>query len=1418
VPKWLGPLSRWPQQFKQLSELGYNTIHFVPPQERGASNSPYSIQDQLSLSNDLFDSKDQSLTSKQKWEKFSKLLAEARESYGFTYIVDIVLNHTAHTTPWLEDHPEAGYNLENSPHLISAEELDLQLVELSGKLESLGLPTELKDNNDLNSITNYIKNDLIKNLKLHEYYAINREKVINEFKSKIQGYNFDQNNLDEGLAQIIKPSLSIEALSDNLLHKVVSKALGERDSRGFDLDILIQSLVLWKDANWIQNESESIPSLEKILEIINFNLYKDYDADIETIITMLTNTMKYERLDDHGPKKGKISPSNPLIHTYFTRLPKNDKTSKHNPRALALANNGWVWAADPKLSFIAPESRAYLTRSVIVWSDCVKLRFGEQQQDSEWLWSHIKEYTQSLASNFQGFRIDNCHSTPIPVAEFVLDTARQINPNLYVIAELFTGSEDHDRYFMCKLGINSLIRESMQAPDPHELSRLIHKYGGLPVGSLNEEWRVESSQFSPANENSKASLPCNLIPIKGRTPHALFFDCTHDNETPHQKRHVIDTLPNAAVVAMTYSSIGSVMGYDHLYPALLNLVEESRLYKIPQDTLGEGIAKAKQLLNNLHFKLSLEGYTEIHVHHESNYLMVNRQNPNNHEGYLLIANTKFHGSDQNAKLDVVKLRKSSAELIAGYKLVIQDEDKFNKYDSKSSEELEGLPAVLEDLNLPEFETKEDGLGKFVEINLNPEQFPQGSIIVLKTKLDNISTELVSKIGHGAHAAVQDLDLNALNFLLYRIDSEERDLLGYDRGTYHIPSYGNLIYSGLQGIISVLKPIMNSNDLGHPLCDNLRQGTWLLDYTVDRLKLHLKFAPNLTHVIQWLQDQFDKVKLFPNFLIPKYFSLVVFSLYEASTKRAWSEMNQFVQQGDNFIKYGALTSIQLRGLLKSSSLDPRKLIPGLAAGLPHFSNQYMRCWGRDTFISLRGLFLTTGNFEAARDHLLAFASSLKHGLIPNLLDSVRLPRYNSRDSVWWYLQSLQDYCKLSPEGLEFLGEKVALRFPSNDDFVEFDDPRAYSETVTVAEVVQTAMKRHYSGIEFREWNAGPKLDSHMTEEGFNIKIHFDPNTGLLFGGNTKNCGTWMDKMGESTKAGTMGVPASPRDGAPIEIIGMLKSTVSWLSSISKSKHFKFDGVTNTNGESLSYSEWDQLLQTNFEKHFYVPQDSADYDQFNVDPNLIHRGGIYKDVLGSEHKYTDYQLRPNFLVAMVVAPELFTPSRALGAIEIAENVLVAPKGMKTLDPKDSNYRGDYDNSNDSDDKYIAKGFNYHQGPEWGWPLGYYLMASYHFRSQFANKQYPHELLIHEIQEKLIGFRDELLNSKFAGIPELTNSDGKFCRDSCATQAWSTATALDALYRVHDSAKSGVKKSGGSGSPTKSSNGGASNGKKKAKSPKK
>jgi glycogen debranching enzyme len=83
----------------------------------------------------------------------------------------------------------------------------------------------------------------------------------------------------------------------------------------------------------------------------------------------------------------------------------------------------------------------FLRRKVNIWGDLVKLRYGNSKEDSPKLWNHMTEYVQLMARYFNGFRIDNCHNTPLHVGKYFIEKARNVNHSLIVFAELFTNSK-----------------------------------------------------------------------------------------------------------------------------------------------------------------------------------------------------------------------------------------------------------------------------------------------------------------------------------------------------------------------------------------------------------------------------------------------------------------------------------------------------------------------------------------------------------------------------------------------------------------------------------------------------------------------------------------------------------------------------------------------------------------------------------------------------------------------------------------------------------------------------------------------------------------------------------------------------------------------------------------------------------------
>lgn len=130
--------------------------------------------------------------------------------------------------------------------------------------------------------------------------------------------------------------------------------------------------------------------------------------------------------------------------------------------------------------------------------------------------------------------------------------------------------------------------------------------------------------------------------------------------------------------------------------------------------------------------------------------------------------------------------------------------------------------------------------------------------------------------------------------------------------------------------------------------------------------------------------------------------------------------------------------------------------GIFAGLPWFSNY----WGRDSFISLPGACLVTGNFREARKILRSFAEwqdknplSPSFGRIPNLVTPTSIS-YNTGDGTPWFVIALAEYVSYSGD-LGFGRElypvvqraiEGALRHCDKNSFLTHGDAETWMDAV------------------------------------------------------------------------------------------------------------------------------------------------------------------------------------------------------------------------------------------------------------------------------------------------------------------------------------------------------------------------------------
>jgi glycogen debranching enzyme len=278
------------------------------------------------------------------------------------------LNHVSGDCEWLRESVDHTYNVTstpfelahphqtiNSPHLFPAALFDAALTDLPAALMSDGL-TDIKSLSDVEDVMTkafcpplpppfsphlheQIRTHVIAPLRLWEFYVIDVSATANEILAAL--FN------PSSTGSWDPPPASDHDRRNRLALAITGGFNGSRFPFRVDAGAARRAYVgeMWGAARLKALLTEDLNSL-------NSAHYAAYDSDVETIISSMRGTLRWERIDPAGPRLGPLVVGEPLTAPYFTRFQLADG------RTVAAANNGFIFSADPRVDFASPQSRS----------------------------------------------------------------------------------------------------------------------------------------------------------------------------------------------------------------------------------------------------------------------------------------------------------------------------------------------------------------------------------------------------------------------------------------------------------------------------------------------------------------------------------------------------------------------------------------------------------------------------------------------------------------------------------------------------------------------------------------------------------------------------------------------------------------------------------------------------------------------------------------------------------------------------------------------------------------------------------------------------------------------------------------------------------------------------------------------------
>jgi predicted glycogen debranching enzyme len=237
-----------------------------------------------------------------------------------------------------------------------------------------------------------------------------------------------------------------------------------------------------------------------------------------------------------------------------------------------------------------------------------------------------------------------------------------------------------------------------------------------------------------------------------------------------------------------------------------------------------------------------------------------------------------------------------------------------------------------------------------------------------------------------------------------------------------------------------------------------------------------------------------------------------------------------------------------------------------AGYPWFTD-----WGRDTFISLPGLFLVTGQHEVAWKIIESFIPFVSEGMVPNRFpDLGKDPEYNAIDASLWFIHAVDRYL-------------------------------AYSkETKRVQLVAWPAIRQI--------------LDGYRQGTRYNINMDID---GLISGGMPGIQLTWMDaKIGDWV--------VTPRQGKPVEIQALWIRALQVGARLAAQFGERDYAAGCRRDRARAVTSFRQRFWYEGGLYLYDTIDGPDGDDASIRPNQVYAISLCDDLLTNEQARRVLQL--------------------------------------------------------------------------------------------------------------------------------------------------------------------------------------------------